>query len=87
MPGLPLPPPIRVQPAELAATLYRLLGININTDPRIRPNSYAPLARRGAGVTAPIPRQFDRGPDFQSGHNRPDWKSAHGRTSLPTLTI
>jgi hypothetical protein len=26
-----------VQPAELAATLYRVLGININTDPRIRP--------------------------------------------------
>ena len=26
-----------VQPAELAATLYRLMGININTDPRVRP--------------------------------------------------
>ncbi len=26
-----------VQPAEFAATLYRLLGININTDPRVRP--------------------------------------------------
>lgn len=26
-----------VSPAELAATLYRVLGININTDPRVRP--------------------------------------------------
>lgn len=26
-----------VQPAEFAATLYRRLGININTDPRVRP--------------------------------------------------
>lgn len=26
-----------VQPAELAATLYRLMGININADPRVRP--------------------------------------------------
>lgn len=26
-----------VQPLEFAATLYRLMGININTDPRIRP--------------------------------------------------
>jgi hypothetical protein len=35
-----------VYPAELAATLYRLLGININTDPRIRPfiGTAAPVA-------------------------------------------
>jgi hypothetical protein len=35
-----------VQPAELAATLYRLLGIDTNTDPRIRPfiGSAAPVA-------------------------------------------
>ena len=33
----PAPATDPVQPAELAATLYRLLGININTDPRIRP--------------------------------------------------
>ncbi len=35
-----------VQPAELAATLYRLLGIDTNTDPRIRPfiGNAAPVA-------------------------------------------
>lgn len=35
-----------VQPAELAATIYRLLGIDTNTDPRIRPfiGSAAPVA-------------------------------------------
>jgi hypothetical protein len=35
-----------VYPAELAATLYRLLGIDTNTDPRIRPfiGSAAPVA-------------------------------------------
>ena len=35
-----------VYPAELAATLYRLLGIDTNTDPRIRPfiGTAAPLA-------------------------------------------
>jgi hypothetical protein len=35
-----------VFPAELAATLYRLLGIDINTDPRIRPfiGTAAPVA-------------------------------------------
>jgi uncharacterized protein (DUF1501 family) len=35
-----------VQPAEFAATLYRLLGIDTNTDPRIRPfiGSAAPVA-------------------------------------------
>jgi uncharacterized protein (DUF1501 family) len=34
-----------VYPAELAATLYRLLGIDTNTDPRIRPfiGSAAPV--------------------------------------------
>jgi hypothetical protein len=26
-----------VQPAEFAATIYRLLGIDTNLDPRIRP--------------------------------------------------
>jgi hypothetical protein len=35
-----------VQPTELAATLYRLLGINVNTDPRIRPF---------VGSAAPVP--------------------------------
>lgn len=38
-----------VQPAELAATLYRLLGIDTNTDPRIRPF---------IGSAAPVPGLF-----------------------------
>jgi len=42
MPGLPLPPPDPVQPAELAATLYACWD-HINTDPRIA-HSSAPLA-------------------------------------------
>jgi uncharacterized protein (DUF1501 family) len=35
-----------VQPAELAATIYRVLGIDTNTDPRIRPF---------IGAAAPVP--------------------------------
>ena len=40
------PATVPVYPLELAATLYRLLGINTNTDPRIRPfiGSAAPIA-------------------------------------------